>query len=643
MSPWLPVPRRRVTLHAGFWKTWCERIGQITIPHLLNQMRHQGQVDALALDPRLHRGRELADHWYWGGSVFWDSDLAKWLEAASYWLEHRNDPTLDAQVDDVIVRLTKAQQPDGYLNSHILTWRPNHRFKNLRDLHELYCAGHLIEAGVAHFEATGKRTLLDLVRRYADYLTTVFGKDKLPGYCGHPEVELALIRLYRLTGEQRYLDLCRFFIEERGQSPNYFEREAISRMDATPFRPNHPGSPYAYMQAHMPIREQTKLVGHAVRAMYLLCAVADLAIELGDESLREAAERLWTDAIATKLYLTGGLGSDAENEGFTRDYDLPNENAYAETCASIGLFLFAHRLLQFGPNRQYSDVMELALYNNILSGVGLDGRSFFYENPLASRGRHRRIGWPWWCPCCPPNLARLLSSISGYVFSESKNCFAVHHYINCETTISGHTVRLTTGLPFDGPTQLVFKSAFSNAPDDQHRSETTLFLRLPAWSARPTLTLNGDEQPVELENGYAKVSRAWQTNDRLEIDFDLPIRKQYARYEVQSDRGRLALSRGPLIYCLEEADNGKDLDTFVVSDQAEFAPVTDPNVLDGLPAVEGPALHESVCSTALYQSAPPTTEPARILAIPYFAWANRAPGEMQVWLRRGSAGADRCP
>ncbi len=640
MSPWRSVPRHRVTLHSGFWKTWCDRIGHITIPHLLNEMRHQGQVDALALDPRMHRGRELADHWYWGGSVFWDSDLAKWLEAASYWLEHSNDPALEAQVDEVIARLTQAQQPDGYFNSHILTWRPNHRFKNLRDLHELYCAGHLIEAGVAHFEATGKRTLLDFVQRYADYLTTVFSKNKLPGYCGHPEIELALIRLYRLTGEKRYIDLCRFFIEERGQPPNYFEREAVNRMDAAPFRPGHPGSPYAYMQAHLPVREQTKVVGHAVRAMYLLCAVADLAVELDDKSLRETAEKLWTDAIDTKLYLTGGLGSAAENEGFTRDYDLPNENAYAETCASIGLFLLAHRLLQFGPERQYSDVMEVALYNNILSGVGLDGRSFFYENPLASRGQHRRVAWPWWCPCCPPNLARLISSISGYIFGENENSFAVHQYLNCETIMGSCTIRLTTELPFNGSTQLVFTNARPNSSDSHDRPVTTIFLRLPSWSAHPRLTLNGREQSIELEHGYAKVSRAWQKDDRLEINFDLPVRKQYARYEVQPDRGRLALSRGPLVYCLEETDNGKNLDTFVVSDQAEFAPVTDPDVLDGLPSLQGPALRETASSTALYQCTPPTMKPAHLIAIPYFAWANRAPGEMQVWLRRGSGDGD---
>jgi DUF1680 family protein len=311
-------------------------------------MRAEGHVDALQLDQRMHRGRLIGDDWYWGGSIFWDSDLAKWLEAASAYLEHAKDDRLEQAIDDIIARFEHAQAPDGYLNSHILTWRPRHRFKNLRDLHELYCAGHLIEAAVVHHEATGKRSLLNVARRFADLLVKRFGPnaDQIPGYCGHPEIELALMRLYRLTNEPSYLRLSRFFVDRRGQEPNFFDLEAAARLDSRPFRSNHPGSPYAYMQAHQPIRDQSKVVGHAVRAMYLLSAVVDVGLETNDPSLLQAAERIWRDVIDTKLYVTGGIGSASENEGFTRDYDLPNERAYAETCASIGLFLFGHRLLQ---------------------------------------------------------------------------------------------------------------------------------------------------------------------------------------------------------------------------------------------------------------------------------------------------------
>ena len=480
-ASWSPVPPARVAILDGFWKRWRDLVGRTTLFHQFRQLQGEGQVDALALDQKMHRGRAVGDDWYWGGSIFWDSDLAKWLEAASARLQYAPDPELEKLVDDIIARFERAQQPDGYVNSHILTWRPRHRFKNLRDLHELYCAGHLMEAAVVHHEATGKDTLLSVVRRYADLLFERFGKgaDKINGYCGHPEIELALMRLYRSTGDSRYLELSRFFIDERGASPNYFEREAIERLDRREFRPNHPGSPYAYMQAHEPIRQQTKVVGHAVRAMYLLSAVVDVGVATQDASLLQTAERLWRDVIKTKLYLTGGIGSASENEGFTRDFDLPNEKAYAETCASIGLFLFGHRLLQTGLNSEFADIMELALYNCILSGIGLDGESFFYDNPLESRGNHRRIAWPWWCPCCPPNLARLISSLSGYLLSEGPEGIAIHQYVSCAATFPGVRLTLKSGLPFAGDNSIEIAA---EAPFDK-----ALAFRLPAWAGKTTL------------------------------------------------------------------------------------------------------------------------------------------------------------
>jgi len=308
-SPWQPIDQTRVAITGGFWDKLQQQVGQVTLGHIYNEMRHQGQLDALRLDQRMHRGREESSSWYWGGSIFWDSDVAKWLEAASAYLQHHRDARLETLVDGTIELLANAQQQDGYLNSHILTWRPRHRFKNLRDLHELYCAGHLIEAAVVHRQATGKETLLNIAIRLADHLAAVFGvgSNQLPGYCGHPEIELALIRLYRLTQEQRYLDLSRFFVEQRGTKPHYFDREAIERLDSTPFRPTHPVSPYAYMQAHLPLREQREVVGHAVRAMYLYSAAADLAYESKDEELGAVCKNLWQDLCQSKLYISGAL------------------------------------------------------------------------------------------------------------------------------------------------------------------------------------------------------------------------------------------------------------------------------------------------------------------------------------------------
>jgi uncharacterized protein len=629
-ASWSPVPPGRVAILDGFWKRWRDLIGRTTLFHQFRQLEGEGHLDALALDQKMHRGRAVGDNWYWGGSIFWDSDLAKWLEAASARLQYAPDPELEKLVDDIIARFERAQQADGYVNSHILTWRPRHRFKNLRDLHELYCAGHLIEAAVVHHEATGKDTLLGVVRRYVDLLCERFGKGpgKIDGYCGHPEIELALMRLYRSTGDSRYFELSRFFIDERGASPNYFEREAIERLDTREFRPNHPGSPYAYMQAHEPIRQQTKVVGHAVRAMYLLSAVVDVGVATQDASLLQTAERLWRDVIDTKLYLTGGIGSASENEGFTRDFDLPNEKAYAETCASIGLFLFGHRLLQTRLNSEFADVMELALYNCILSGIGLDGESFFYDNPLESRGNHRRIAWPWWCPCCPPNLARLISSLSGYLLSEGPEGIAIHQYVSCEATFPGVRLRLKSGLPFvsDNLIEIAAEGPF----------DKTLAFRLPEWAGKTTLKINGQLQSVEAKDGYLYVRRIWNNGDKIELNFEMPVRQKFARFDVDADRGRTALTRGPLVYCIEQADNGSDLDRYVLSPRAEFHQEEVNDLLGGITVLKGQVVRETDGADTLYTESAPTTETVELRAIPYYAWANREPGEMQVWIRRST-------
>jgi uncharacterized protein len=630
-SPWLPIHRKQVVFTDGFWKKWTDLVGDVSLNHEYLQMKFEGQVDALSLNPLTHRGRKAEDEWYWGGSIFWDSDLAKWLEAASAKLERGPDPDLERLVDDTIERFSKAQMPDGYVNSHILTWRPNHRFKNLRDLHELYCAGHLIEAAVVHHEATSKTTLLDVVCRYADYLVKRFGPDsnKLRGYCGHPEIELALFRLYRLTKQTRYFELARFFIEERGREPNYFDEEAIRRVDARPFRPNHPGSPYAYMQADRPIRSQDHIAGHAVRAMYLYSAVADLAAETGDSELLEVCRKIWDDVCSTKLYLTGGIGSAAENEGFTSGYDLPNEKAYAETCASIGLFQFAHRLLHFGLDSQFGNVMEIALYNNILSGIGLDGKSFFYENPLSSRGHHHRLPWPWWCPCCPPNLARLILTLPGYLYSQRADTVAIHLLVSSQVNLSFFntevTLQVKSDLPFHDQTELIVKTA--------RPAEFSVAVRIPDWAGNPQVRVNGEKHTFRIEKGYLTIRRLWERTSTVELVLELSVRKQFARYEIEADRGRVALSRGPFIYCLESIDNGEDLDQILIPEGSSFAAVDRPDLLGGITVLEGAAVREAPPNNALYSTEFPKRWPISITAVPYYAWDNREPAEMQVWNR----------
>jgi uncharacterized protein len=629
--PWQPLDQTRVSVTGGFWERLQQQVGQVTLAHVYDEMRHQGQLDALRLDQRMHRGREESSTWYWGGSIFWDSDVAKWLEATSAYLQHRKDAKLETLVDGTIELLAGAQQPDGYLNSHILTWRPRHRFKNLRDLHELYCAGHLIEAAVTHRQATGKETLLNIAIRMADYLDRVFGagQNQLPGYCGHPEIELALIRLYRLTNEQRYLHLSEFFVEQRGRQPHYFDREAVERLDSMPFRPTHPASPYAYMQAHAPIRQQNKVVGHAVRAMYLYSAVSDLAYELGDEELVGVCKNLWQDLCGTKLYLTGGLGSSAENEGFTRDYDLPNLQSYAETCAAIGLVQWAHRMAHIDFDSRYGDTMERSLYNGVLAGLGIDGKSFFYHNPLASDGTHHRVTWPWWCPCCPANLARLILSISGYLYSSSPKAIAIHHYVSSEArfSIDGQEARLvaSSDFPLEGDASIRFETA-----------PGALFevrLRVPGWAGGHDFAVNGTELVPEIVAGYAVISRSWNPGDELRVRFQMPVQKHFSNYEVIANRGRVAISRGPLIYCAEEIDNGSQLDRLAINPEksAEFA--REDGELGEIVSLSVPGSREEQVESSLYTLSAPAAKPCAVKMIPYYAWDNRAPGEMLVWMR----------
>jgi hypothetical protein len=631
--PWQPLDQTRVSITEGFWASKQQLVGQVTLLHVYNEMQHQGQLDALRLDPRMHRGRQESNSWYWGGSIFWDSDVAKWLEAASAYLQHHTDDKIEALVDGTVQLLVNAQQSDGYLNSHIVTWRPRHRFKNLRDLHELYCAGHLIEAGVVHRRATGKETLLDIVTRFADYLTTVFGagSGQLPGYCGHPEIELALIRLYRLTGKERYLHLSRFFVEQRGTKPHYFDREAVERMDSIPFRPNHPVSPYAYMQAHEPLRQQREVVGHAVRAMYLYSAAADLAYELKDDELAGVCRNFWQDLCRSKLYLTGGLGSSAENEGFTQDYDLPNLESYAETCAAIGLLFWAHRMVHIDLDSRYTDMMERSLYNGVLAGLGIDGKSFFYHNPLASDGSHHRVVWPWWCPCCPANLARLVLSLSGYLYSSSSRAIAIHHYVssNAQFTIDGQEARFSaeSNFPFDGAASIRF--------EETPRTPFEVVLRVPGWAGSHHFAVSGQEVVPTIVAGYATISRVWNPGDEITARFEMPVQAHYSHYQVAGNRGRVAVSRGPLIYCAEEADNGGHLDQFAINPDDPAEVRQEDGELGEVVFLSVSGLKEEQTDDSLYSLSAPATKPCGMKMIPYYLWDNRAPGEMLVWLRRG--------
>ncbi|MGB4219273.1 MAG: beta-L-arabinofuranosidase domain-containing protein [Bacillota bacterium] len=570
------------------------------------------------------------------GMLWQDSDVAKWLEAVAYSLMTYPDPELEARADEVIDLVGRAQQSDGYLNSYFTVVAPDRRWTNLRDNHELYCAGHFIEAAVAYYQATGKDELLKIMCRFVDHIASVFGpgENQKRGYPGHEEIELALIKLYRVTRDRRHLDLAKFFIEERGRQPHYFDLEAEARGE----KPSKRLGDYWYHQAHMPVREQTTAVGHAVRAMYLYTAVADLALETEDAELLQVCERIWDNVVNRRMYITAGIGSEARWEGFTIDYDLPSDTAYAETCASIGLVFWAQRMLQITPDRKYADVMERALYNGVLSGMSLEGTKFFYVNPLSvdpeiCKGRYdhhhvkpTRQGW-FGCACCPPNIARLLASIGQYIYSQGKDGLYMHLFAASEATfaIGGSRVKLVqqTDYPWDGTVRIKLEM---DAP-----LGFGLNIRIPGWCDDPKLVVCGESIVVTVpQDGYVRIHRTWTSGDEVVLELPMPVTKVWASTRVSDNVGKVALQRGPVVYCVEEADNGPNLAELWLPADAELRVEMDP-VLK-VPAIVGQGVRRVSSSDALYTTERPVDKPCTIRAIPYFMWDNRGLGEMRVWI-----------
>jgi len=616
-----PVPFTKVKIEDSFWSPRIKVNREQTLPVEYAQLVSTGRIAAAKLDWK--EGQPNKPH------IFFDSDVAKWIEAASYSLASHPDAALEKQLDDVIALYEKAQREDGYLNTYYNQLEKDKRWSNLRDNHELYCAGHMIEAAVAHFQTTGKRTLLDVMCRFADHIAKVFGRGpgQMRGYCGHEEIELALVKLANITGEKKYFELAQYFIDERGAQPHYFDQEAKARGDSIN---SYWHKDYSYCQAHKPVREQREVTGHAVRAMYLYTAMGDIALKTGDRGLREALDALWNHATQKLMYVTGGLGSSRHNEGFTFDYDLPNETAYCETCAAIGFVYWAQRMLHLECDSRYADVLERALYNNVLSGVSLDGKKFFYENPLASTGKHRRQEW-FGCACCPPNVARILASLGEYVYSQGQDEAVVHLYVqgSGELNIGSQRVKVqqTTEFPWNGRVSI--------AIDPERASSFTLKLRIPGWCSNASVSVNGARLQANVERGYAVIERTWKSGDRVELELNMDVQRVYATSKVRMNCGRVALQRGPLVYCLEEADNGPDLNAFALAPSTKLGVRHDSKLLGGVTVLEGTATRLKD-SGQLYSTKRPETLPVSIRAIPYCVWENREPGEMLVWVRESS-------
>lgn len=610
------VPHSAVVIDDPFWSPRLKTNRNKTLLHEFNMLKKFGHIDALKLEWK--KGDPNPPH------IFWESDTAKWIEACAYSLATHPDAELEAKVDEVIALLAGAQQKDGYLNAHFTVVEPDKRFTNLRDLHELYCAGHLIEAGVAHYHATGKRTLLDVMCKFADYIDSVFGPGKRTGYCGHEEIELALVKLYRATGEKRYLNLSKYFIDERGKSPIFFEEEAKSRGETV--KPSYV-SDMSYYQAHVPVRKQKEAVGHAVRAMYLYCGMADVAAETSDSSLLSACMTLWENVTERKMYLTGGIGSRHVGETFGDNYELPNLSAYAETCAAIGLVLFAHRMTQLDPDGRYMDVAERALYNGVISGVSVDGQKYFYVNPLASVGLHHRQEW-YGCACCPPNLARLLASLGGYIYATGGNGVYVNLYISssAKVQIGGANVTLAqkTEYPYEGNVSLKIGT--------DKPAKFAIHLRVPGWCRDFAVKVNGKKVKVSARKGYVSINQKWNNGDVIELSLALNVERVVSDPHVTDNVGCVALQRGPLVYCFEQCDHKIDLATLAIPEQAKIVAKYEPKTLGGTVVLSGVAA--GVQSDALYTPVSDVEKPKAVpfKAIPYYLWDNRKAGAMKVWL-----------
>lgn len=633
-----PLAFTNVTVNDRFWKPRIDTNRTATIPAEYQQCKDTGRIERLKLNWK--EGEPNKPH------QFWDSDIAKWIEAASYSLTTHYDKDLDLLIDTVIASIAKSQAPDGYFNSYYQTLAPDKRWTNLRDMHELYCAGHLIEAAVAHFHATKKRSLLDVMCRYADHIASVFGTKpgQKRGYCGHEEIELALVKLYRATNERKYLELSKYFIDERGQQPNYFQEEAKARGEDPAKRHSaHETEPYSYYQAHRPVREQDRVTGHSVRAMYLYCAMADIAKEYGDKELLLACEKLWDHLTTKNMYVTGGIGSSRANEGFTFDYDLPNETAYAETCANIGLSLWAHRMFHLTGDGKYIDAMERALYNSVLSGVSLDGTRFFYDNKLSvlagnaglrhdgiqRKNDHHRSEW-FGCSCCPPNIARLLASFGEYIYSSADDEVLVNLYAQSNGVFpNGVTIEQKTEYPWNGAVSLKLGMESSKA--------LSLKLRIPGWCRKFTLSVNGKKVPVKKAvKGHITVARTWKNGDIVKLDLAMPVERISANPNVRQNLGMTALMRGPVVYCLEETDNTAPVQNIALPDTAKLRAVFKPKILGGVTVVQGTAkfIDSADWGKTLYRASSPRTKTATFTAVPYCVWDNRKKGGMTVWVPR---------
>ncbi|WP_210490371.1 glycoside hydrolase family 127 protein [Rufibacter aurantiacus] len=615
-----PVNFSKVTINDAFWKPRIDQVATVTIPVCIEQTEVKTpRIQNFEIMAGLKKGE-------FKGIFYDDSDVYKALEAIAYSIKNKPSPELEKKADQWIDLIAKAQQPDGYLNTYYTLQFPEKRWTDM-SMHEDYNGGHLIEAAVAYYDATGKRKLLDVATKFADHFASLFGPGKQHWVTGHQELELALVKLYKTTKNKKYLDLADWLLEERG-------RKLAKGYTWTDWKDT------AYAQDVVPVKLQKEITGHAVRAMYMYTGAADVAALKGDEAYMGAMKNVWEDVVYRNMYITGGIGSSGRNEGFSKDYDLPNEHAYCETCASVGMVFWNQRMSSMTGDSKYVDVLERSLYNGALDGLSLSGDRFFYGNPLASRGNHQRSEW-FGTACCPANISRLIASLGNYVYAQSGNGVWVNLYIGSQTNLNTPNgnlpLEMKTNYPWEGKVDLTVNPAKATT--------ATLHLRIPGWvqgepvpgdlyrfsdktPSKFTLKLNGKAVPYKMERGYAVIDRKWKKGDRLELDFPMEVKKVVAKDSLTYNQNRIALQRGPLVYCVEGVDNGKEAWNMVVPEDTRFEATFNQQLLNGVVALKAEVPVISVSADGLST----VTQRKTITAIPYYSWANRGKSPMQVWL-----------
>ena len=628
--PTQPVNYWEVKVTDDFWAPRMETNRLVTIPYLFRMNEETGRVDNFRIAAGLKAGQHT-------GKRYNDSDIYKAIEAAAYTLKTNPDPKLKQQIDDLVAIIGQAQEPDGYLFT-ARTIDPENpaagagqeRWSNLRVSHELYNLGHLYEAAVAYYQATGEKNLLDLAIKSADLLVKTFGPDKRRAFPGHQEVEIGLTRLYRVTGREDYLNLAKFFLDERG---HYHGGEVYPR--SSPF---YIYNSEEYLQNHRPVLEQTEAVGHSVRAAYMYNAMLEVAALGGWSEYATASQKIWENAVNKKLYLTGGIGATGEYEAFGADYELPNEQAYAETCAAVGNAFWNQRLFQYEGDGQYIDLLERIIYNGLLSGVGLSGDKFFYQNPLASKGKYERSSW-FEVACCPANAARFLATFPGYIYAHSADEVFINLFVKSRANFAFSQTELEIvqegRYPWFGSIQIGI--------NPKRVREFTVCLRIPGWAQnRPlpgdlynyhdsqagqvVVKLNRKPVPVAVDRGYLRLKRKWKMGDVIEVLFPLQIKRVVANEQVKEDRGKVAVERGPVVYCAEGQDNGGTALNLALPDSSRLQAWYRSDLLGGVEVITGSGL--------AVDGQGGESRKQNLFLIPYCVWANRGPWEMTVWLIR---------